>query len=157
MHAAGEREASLQAEIGRQKLRKRRRAALAEELSAPRATGAELERLQAEGEVSRPRGMKRPAPSADRVDSEAGTPDPYRFLFKGPLRAMPYDDLDSITREDLTYDTKAGSELQEPREFTTRRLDAVADVDDDDDEASPDRAPLDGDPDDDGGWPSASR
>ena len=157
MHAAGQGEASLEAEIGRQELRKRRGAALAAELSAPRATEAELERLQAEEEVSRPRRMKRPAPSADRVDSEAGTPDPYGFLFKGPLRAMPYDDLDSITREDLTYDTKAWSELQEPREFTTRRLDAVADVDDDDDEASPDRAPLDGDPDDDGGWPSASR
>ena len=157
LEAAEEGEASLRAEIHMQERRKRRRADLAAEIGAPQATEAELERLQAEEEVSRPRRMKRPAPSADRVDSEAGTPDPYGFLFKGRLRAMPYDDLDSITREDLIYDTKAWSELQEPREFTTRRLDAVADVDDDDDEASPDRAPLDGDPDDDGGWPSASR
>ena len=52
LEAAEEGEASLRAEIDMQERRKRRRADLAAEIGAPQATEAELERLQAEEEVS---------------------------------------------------------------------------------------------------------
>ena len=83
---------------------KRRRADLSAEIGAPRATEAELKRLQAEEEVLRSRKKKRisaktggDAPSDVHVESEAATPDRFGFFMKGPLSR------DAIRRFRLCY------------------------------------------------------
>ena len=103
-----------------QERRKRRRADLAAEIGAPQAPEAELERLQAEEEVSRPRKKKRPAgsdrlqamtggdvPSEARVDSEAATPDRYGFFMEGPLSrdAVRRFRLDYARRSDCRHES----------------------------------------------------